>query len=75
MPERPSGPDAPDVRTLAVDCGGGGIKANVLDAAGTAHATAVRVPTPYPLPPSLLVDVIAQIADRLRPGSRSACRA
>lgn len=70
MPESPDDPGSPDLRTLAVDCGGGGIKANVLDAAGTAHATAVRVPTPYPLPPSLLVDVIAQIAERLPPAAR-----
>ncbi|ASR55254.1 MULTISPECIES: ROK family protein [Cellulomonas] len=48
--------------TLAVDCGGGGIKASVLDAAGTLHAPAVRVPTPYPLPPQRLVETIAGIA-------------
>ncbi|MBD5786794.1 ROK family protein [Cellulosimicrobium terreum] len=60
------GDDLPaDVRTLSVDCGGGGIKANVLDASGTAHATALRVPTPYPLPPQLLVETIADIAARL----------
>jgi polyphosphate glucokinase len=51
--------------TLAVDCGGGGIKAAVLDAAGTAHAAPVRVPTPYPLPPNLLVDTVAAIATDL----------
>ena len=48
--------------TLAVDCGGGGIKASVLDAAGTMHAPAVRVPTPYPLPPERLVATIVEIA-------------
>ncbi|WP_402461834.1 ROK family protein [Isoptericola aurantiacus] len=57
--------------TLAVDCGGSGIKANVLDDAGTAHAPALRVPTPYPLPPELLVDTIAEIATRL-PGAHRA---
>ncbi len=51
--------------TLAVDCGGGGIKASVLDAAGTMHAPPVRVPTPYPLPPDRLVDVVADVAARL----------
>ncbi len=56
--------------TLAVDCGGGGIKANVLDAAGTAHAAPVRVPTPYPLPPTLLVDTVAEIAADLPPADR-----
>jgi polyphosphate glucokinase len=57
--------------TLAVDCGGGGIKANVLDAAGTAHAAPVRVPTPYPLPPTLLVDTVAEIAAGLPPADRA----
>lgn len=49
-------------RTLAVDCGGGGIKASVLDAAGTLHVPPVRVPTPYPLPPERLVSTIVDIA-------------
>lgn len=57
--------DATGTITLAVDCGGGGIKAAVIDAAGTAHAAPVRVPTPYPLPPERLVETIAQIADGL----------
>ena len=51
--------------TLAVDCGGGGIKASVLDAAGTLHAPPGRVPTPYPLPPERLVATIAGMAERL----------
>ena len=55
----------PHPYTLAVDCGGGGIKASVLDAAGTLHAPPVRVPTPYPLPPGRLVETIAEIAGRL----------
>lgn len=54
--------------TLSVDCGGGGIKAGVLDDHGTAHAAPVRVPTPYPLPPALLVDTIAELAANL-PGA------
>lgn len=51
-----------DPFTLAVDCGGGGIKASVLDAAGTLHAPAVRVATPYPLPPERLVETVAELA-------------
>ncbi|WP_129336889.1 ROK family protein [Cellulomonas endophytica] len=58
-------PDTSHPFTLAVDCGGGGIKASVLDAAGTLHATPVRVPTPYPLPPERLVETIAGIAGGL----------
>ena len=57
--------------TLAVDCGGGGIKASVLDAAGTMHAQPVRAATPYPLPPERLVDTIAALADQLPPADRA----
>lgn len=59
-----------DLFTLAVDCGGGGIKASVLDAAGTLHAPAVRVPTPYPLHPDRLVATIADIAAGLPAADR-----
>lgn len=55
----------PSTATLAVDCGGGGIKASVLDAAGTMHAQPVRATTPYPLPPSRLVRTIASLAEQL----------
>ncbi|MBU4336502.1 MAG: ROK family protein [Actinobacteria bacterium] len=61
---------ATDPFTLAVDCGGGGIKASVLDAAGTLHAPAVRVPTPYPLPPVRLVETIAELAAGLPDADR-----
>lgn len=57
--------------TLAVDCGGGGIKASVLDAAGTLHANAIRVPTPYPLPPLRLIETIASIAADLPHADRA----
>jgi polyphosphate glucokinase len=59
------------LHTLAVDCGGGGIKASVLDAAGTLRAPAVRVPTPYPLPPERLLSTIAEIAASLPPAERA----
>ncbi len=38
--------------TLAIDIGGTGLKASVLDASGTMVAPRVRAPTTYPLPPS-----------------------
>ncbi len=38
--------------TLAVDIGGTGLKASVLDADGAMVADRVRVPTTYPLPPT-----------------------
>lgn len=67
----PPGPGSRTSFTLAVDCGGGGIKASVLDASGTLHAPAVRVPTPYPLPPERLVETIASIADGLPQAGRA----
>ncbi len=54
-----------DEVTLSVDCGGGGIKASVLDAAGTMYAKPVRTPTPYPLPPQRLIEVITDLAEQL----------
>ncbi len=54
--------------TLSVDCGGGGVKASVLDAEARPVSTPVRTPTPYPLPPELLVQTIRDLADTL-PGA------
>lgn len=62
--------DASGPMTLAVDCGGGGIKASVLDAAGTMHAQPVRVPTPYPLPPERLIETVAELRAQLPPADR-----
>lgn len=56
--------------TLAVDCGGGGIKASVLDTAGTLHAQPVRAATPYPLPPRRLISVISALAEQLPAADR-----
>lgn len=50
---------------LTVDCGGSGIKFAVLDAQGTMKTPPQRVPTPYPLPPQRLIDVIAEQAAEL----------
>src|SRR5919204_3941706 len=55
---------------MAIDCGGGGIKASVLDAAGTMRARPVRVPTPYPLPPSLFVKTLLELGARLPTADR-----
>lgn len=43
-------PDRP--HTLAIDIGGTGLKASVLDVSGTMVTSRVRTPTKYPLPPS-----------------------
>lgn len=64
-------PELPGPATLAVDCGGGGIKASVLDAAGTMRAHPVRAATPYPLPPQRLLDTIRTLAEQLPAADRT----
>jgi polyphosphate glucokinase len=56
--------------TLCIDCGGGGVKAAVLDAAGTARSKPFRTPIAYPLPPAALVRMIVTLAARLPPADR-----
>lgn len=56
--------------TLAIDCGGSGIKGSVLDEAGTPHAARIRVPTPYPMPTGLFLSTVAQLAGWLPPADR-----
>lgn len=59
-----------DDLTLCIDCGGGGIKASVFDSFGNRSGPALRTPTPYPLPPSLLVEVICDLAEQLPSSTR-----
>jgi polyphosphate glucokinase len=47
--------------TLAIDVGGSGLKASVLDAAGKLVADRVRVVTPHPCPPAVLIDTLATL--------------
>jgi polyphosphate glucokinase len=54
-----------DVRTLAIDIGGTGLKASVLDANGEEVVPRERVPTPYPCPPKVMVEALKQLVDRL----------
>lgn len=49
-------------RTLAVDCGGTGLKATVLNAQGAPVHERVRLRTPYPCPPHVLVDAVVALA-------------
>jgi len=51
--------------TLVIDCGGGGLKASVLDETGTMRAHPVRVPTPYPLPTSLFIKTLTELSEQL----------
>ncbi len=62
--ERPLGwPD--DVRTLAIDVGGSGFKAAVLDPQGVMLTERVRVETPYPVTPERLVSSLLALTDHL----------
>jgi polyphosphate glucokinase len=53
------------LRTLTIDCGGSGLKATVLDADARMLTGRVRVPTPYPCPPSLLVETLVALVTPL----------
>ena len=57
--------------TLAVDVGGTGIKASVLDAKGAMVADRVKIPTPYPLPPDKLVASITRLVAPLPAAERA----
>ncbi|WP_185933820.1 ROK family protein [Actinobaculum suis] len=54
-----------DVRTLAVDCGGGGIKTTLLDAGGFQIGPAHRTEVIYPFSPEALLEIIASDTDFL----------
>ncbi|HUC36476.1 MAG TPA: ROK family protein [Acidimicrobiales bacterium] len=65
------GKDAPaEPLTLAIDIGGTGLKASVLDADGAMVADRVRVDTTYPCPPSKLVEDIAALVAPLPAAAR-----
>jgi polyphosphate glucokinase len=54
-----------DINTLAIDIGGTGLKASVLDQTGKMEHERVRVPTPYPLSPDRLVEEIRKLIEPL----------
>jgi polyphosphate glucokinase len=51
--------------TLAIDVGGTGLKASVLDAAGAKIVDRVRIKTPYPCPPRVLIRALDQLTYEL----------
>ncbi|MCU0296678.1 MAG: ROK family protein, partial [Candidatus Nanopelagicales bacterium] len=61
----------PDVLTLAVDVGGSGLKASVLDTNGQMIADRVRIETPYPCPPPLLVQKLTELKEQLPNAARA----
>jgi polyphosphate glucokinase len=60
-----NGPD-----TLAIDIGGAGIKMAVLDPAGAMLRDRIRVPTPRPIDPGILIDTLARLAEAMPPFDR-----
>jgi polyphosphate glucokinase len=62
------GSEAPT--TLAIDIGGTGLKASVLDAAGQKIVPRVRTKTPYPCPPRTLVRALDRLTFELPPWDR-----
>ena len=59
--------------TIAIDVGGTGLKADVLDKDGVAVAGRVRVPTTYPMPPHELVSTLTKLVAKLPEGDRVSC--
>lgn len=58
------------MQILAIDIGGTGLKAAVLDGEGNMLSERVRVETPRPCPPELLVDTLAELVGPLPPCER-----
>lgn len=56
--------------TLAIDIGGTGLKASVLDAEGRMLVDRVRVPTTYPMPPDRMVATLCELVKPLPPFDR-----
>jgi polyphosphate glucokinase len=56
--------------TLSIDIGGTGLKASVLDAQGQKLVDRVRVKTPYPCPPRVLVKALDKLTFELPPWDR-----
>lgn len=59
-----------DVVTLAIDIGGSGLKATVLDREGSMLVDRVRVETPKPAPPGVIVDALVALVEPLPPFDR-----
>jgi polyphosphate glucokinase len=60
----------PHPHTLAIDIGGTGLKASVLDADGHMVADRVKIPTTYPLSPAELVAKLVKLVAPLPPFDR-----
>lgn len=58
-------PKIRQARTLAIDVGGTALKASVLDDQGRMVVDSVRVDTPYPCPPKVLVQALVDLVKTL----------
>lgn len=58
-------PHTPQARTLAIDVGGTALKASVLDHRGKMIVDCVRVDTPYPCPPKVLIKALVELVKQL----------
>ncbi len=56
-----SDPAVPHPQTLAIDIGGTGLKASVLDDSGKMVEKHVRTPTPYPCSPAIMVAALVKL--------------
>lgn len=57
---------------LSIDIGGSGLKAGVVDAEGALVGERVRIPTPYPCPPPVLLRSLVSLTRDLPPAPRVA---
>jgi polyphosphate glucokinase len=53
-------------RILSIDIGGTGLKAAIIDLKGELTSEPVRVPTPHPCPPALLVKILVELVKPLK---------
>jgi polyphosphate glucokinase len=61
-----------ELRILAVDIGGTGLKASVVDRSGHLLVPRRRIDTPYPCPPSVMLDTLVDLVAPLPPHNRIA---
>jgi polyphosphate glucokinase len=61
-----------ELRILAIDIGGTGLKASVVDQSGALLAPRRRIATPYPCPPAVMLNALADLVAPLPPHSRIA---
>jgi polyphosphate glucokinase len=70
---RRAAPTGGGIRTLAIDVGGTGLKALILDAKGKALTERVRVPTPRPAHPDAVLEALLTLVKPLGKVDRISC--